>query len=154
MIKFLSSLFRLASRETLPRRDGLDRTFSGLGIKNYFREPMSLVNPILARAASDLLYRVEGLLNEIDWDEEVYINSGYRTPERNRAIGGAPNSYHTLARAVDINDPHHRLYAAIAARPDALEKFGLWMEDGKSARSWVHLDTGTRPPRSVRIFNP
>ena len=36
------------------------------------------------------------LLEEIraDFGEPIYINSGYRSPEHNRKIGGAPNSFH------------------------------------------------------------
>lgn len=30
------------------------------------------------------------------------IDSFYRTPARNKAIGGAPNSYHVLGQAVDL----------------------------------------------------
>lgn len=30
------------------------------------------------------------------------IDSWYRTPARNKAIGGAPNSYHVLGLAVDL----------------------------------------------------
>ena len=32
----------------------------------------------------------------------MIINSGYRCPERNRQVGGSPNSQHMLGTAVDI----------------------------------------------------
>jgi len=34
--------------------------------------------------------------------EPIHINSGYRTPEHNEAIGGEKNSYHMKAMAADI----------------------------------------------------
>src|SRR5688572_1351777 len=34
--------------------------------------------------------------------ERITINSGYRTPEYNKRIGGAPNSQHPKAKAADI----------------------------------------------------
>ena len=33
----------------------------------------------------------------------VRINSGYRTPERNRQVGGVPNSLHCQGKAVDLS---------------------------------------------------
>ncbi|WP_200974439.1 D-Ala-D-Ala carboxypeptidase family metallohydrolase [Echinicola sp. 20G] len=32
----------------------------------------------------------------------IYINSGYRSPDHNKAIGGAKNSYHLKGMAADI----------------------------------------------------
>ena len=34
--------------------------------------------------------------------EEIYINSGFRTPEHNKAVGGATLSYHQYGMAADI----------------------------------------------------
>ncbi len=33
---------------------------------------------------------------------ELVVNSGYRSPEHNKAVGGVPNSYHTKGLAADI----------------------------------------------------
>lgn len=34
--------------------------------------------------------------------EPIYINSGYRTPEHNKAVGGSTLSYHMYGMAADI----------------------------------------------------
>lgn len=47
-----------------------------------------------------LLQLLEGLRERIG--EEIYVNSGFRTPEHNKAIRGAPLSYHQYGMAADI----------------------------------------------------
>lgn len=36
------------------------------------------------------------------YGKPIVINSGYRSPEHNKAVGGVPNSFHTLGVAADI----------------------------------------------------
>lgn len=43
-----------------------------------------------------------------DFGEPIYINSGYRSPEHNRKIGGAPNSFHVKGQAADIRPTRYR----------------------------------------------
>lgn len=42
------------------------------------------------------------------WGKPLHINSGYRCPELNAAVGGVPTSQHTKGEAADIKagDPH------------------------------------------------
>lgn len=47
-----------------------------------------------------LLQLLEGLRERIG--EEIYINSGFRTPNHNKAVGGALLSYHQYGMAADI----------------------------------------------------
>lgn len=37
----------------------------------------------------------------------IYVNSAYRTPDLNRKVGGAENSYHLYGRAADIRTLPH-----------------------------------------------
>lgn len=101
-----------------------------------------------------LLFRVNSLLHEINWPHPVIVNSGYRTPEHNKQIGGAKNSLHMCGKAVDISDPNKELYSAILERVELLKKIELWMEDGMNTKDWVHLDIGNRAQRDARIFKP
>ena len=36
------------------------------------------------------------------WGRPIIVNSGYRSPAVNRAVGGVPNSQHTRGEAADI----------------------------------------------------
>ena len=50
------------------------------------------------------------LLEEIraEFGAPICVNSGYRSPEHNKAVGGAPNSYHVKGQAADIRPRRHR----------------------------------------------
>lgn len=43
-------------------------------------------------------------LNKVreEFGEPIYVNSGYRCPELNKAVGGSKNSYHMTGLAVDL----------------------------------------------------
>lgn len=40
------------------------------------------------------------------WGEPLHINSGYRCPKLNAAVGGVPTSQHTKGEAADIKAEH------------------------------------------------
>ncbi len=50
-----------------------------------------------------LLERLQALRNTLG--RPVIINSGYRNPTHNEAVGGSPNSYHLRGMAADIRVP-------------------------------------------------
>src|SRR5690554_4446602 len=50
--------------------------------------------------SQELLERLEALRARIGMP--IQVNSGYRCPEHNRAVGGAPKSQHMLGTAADI----------------------------------------------------
>lgn len=70
----------------------------------------------------------------------IGINSGYRSPEHNAAVGGANNSRHTHGDAFDIKlpqDPTQRLQVAQAAYAAGFRGFGFYGEQGH-----LHVDLG------------
>lgn len=66
----------------------------------------------------------------------VYINSGYRTPTRNKAVGGAKYSYHMRGMAADIRanniSPRELASKLNAIVPD---ECGIIVYE-----NWVHFD--------------
>jgi uncharacterized protein YcbK (DUF882 family) len=88
----------------------------------------------------DLLASVQTMLSLVEGRAvEISLNSGYRTPERNRTIeGAAPNSQHIHGRAADIVLPG----IALTRVADAAEIAGA-PGLGRYA-NFTHLDVG--PP--------
>jgi uncharacterized protein YcbK (DUF882 family) len=61
-------------------------------------------NEILINA--DVIAHIQRLEKFRQWYKRaIIVNSGYRTPEHNKSIGGAPESQHLLGIATDINLP-------------------------------------------------
>lgn len=74
--------------------------------------------------------------------EPIKINSGYRTPEYNKRIGGVPNSQHTQGFAADIvckNKSPREVYDAI----EYLINKGEMLQGGLGLyKGFVHYDIG------------
>jgi len=99
-----------------------------------------------------LINKVNQLLKDLGIDK-VTVSSGWRPPSLNATIkGAAAKSAHTVGMAVDLHDKDYELYNKIAARPDLLKKYDLWLEDKEKTKSWCHLDFKTRADRPSRIF--
>lgn len=70
----------------------------------------------------------------------IFISSGYRCPELNKAVGGSPNSQHMAGEAADIR---------VEDAKDAIEKLHIIMEHGiydqllleikKNGNMWIHV---------------
>ena len=83
--------------------------------------------------------------------EPIIITSGYRSPDVNRAVGGADSSNHLTGCAVDIRCAGVEQairYAAILleAADDRREEFDeLLIERNRKGHYWVHF--AVRPPK-------
>ena len=73
------------------------------------------------------------------WGKPIGVNSGYRSPELNRSVGGAKNSQHTKGEAADITaggrENNRKLFELIVLRgrpwvyPAAQCLFRLWLSE-------------------------
>lgn len=110
---------------------------------------------------------VNNLLNEIQWQGEISISSGFRTSASNAATAGAAKkSSHMLGLAIDIVQPlkDNTLGKKIRqaqnnqGKKGILGRYGLMMESievtvGQNT-SWVHLDLIPRSERPSMEFKP
>ena len=95
------------------------------------------------RLPKDLLPNVENLIDKVldplrSWyGRPVYVNSGYRCPELNRAVGGVGTSYHLTGCAADIDvysrTENQKLFDYIRERLPYTE---VGLEGGGR---WVHV---------------
>ena len=92
-------------------------------------------------------------------EEPIIINSGYRSPEVNRAVGGAPNSNHLTGCAVDIHVTGleqliHYASTLLDISDERQEDFDeLLLERSPKGTYWLHFavrPSGNR--RRVRLI--
>lgn len=83
------------------------------------------------------------------YKQPIYITSGYRCEELNKAVGGAVNSWHKKGLAVDINQGsqtrNHNLFIIIKR----LMKLGYPVEEliNEYNYSWVHIAFAKENPQ-------
>ena len=73
--------------------------------------------------AQDLLNVLEDIRKH--FNAPVHINSGYRTPNWNKEIGGALNSYHCKGMAADITVKGHSSLEVARYASKIMEKGGI-----------------------------
>lgn len=95
----------------------------------------------------DKLEALRGVLGK-----PMIVQSAYRSPQHNKAVGGAKHSQHLIARAFDISMANHdpEVFEK-AARAVGFTGFGTY-----PAQNFMHIDTGPArswgkpfPPRPV-----
>ena len=93
---------------------------------------------------------------EIDTEEPIIINSGYRSPELNKKVGGSPTSNHLTGCAVDIRVAgieQAMRYAVILmdyADETKQDYDELLIERNRSGGYWLHF--AVRPEDNRRKF--
>ena len=111
------------------------RSYSdNLGVKVAHGDVNTLcLSPILRL----LIWDIEG-----HFGKKVVMNSGFRTPWHNFAVGGASGSYHQLCMAADIfvpGVPKSRLIAYVRNN-DMVGGLGCY-----PGRQFIHIDVRGRP---------
>ena len=94
-----------------------------------------------------------------DGDDPIIINSGFRSPEVNEAVGGVPTSNHLTGCAVDIRVAgleHALRYAAILLDISDMsrEDFDELLIEQKRSVVWIHFavrPSGNRRRTSLRL---
>jgi uncharacterized protein YcbK (DUF882 family) len=114
-------------------------------------------NELLINA--DVIAHIQRLEKFRQWYKRTMIvNSGFRTPEHNKRIGGSPNSQHINGIAADINLPLGEFATFTKARKEEfLQNIkNKWYEickaDGLGGgvgfyNTFVHLDSAKGKPR-------
>lgn len=72
------------------------------------------------------------------WGKPIYVNSGYRSPELNKAVGGVANSQHIKGQAADITtgnaESNRKLFALIR---DGGFDFDQLIDEADG--TWIHV---------------
>lgn len=121
-------------------------TAKRLGIKNEPNEEQILNLTALCNNTLQPVRDAQG--------KPIFISSGYRCPELNKAVGGSPNSQHMKGEAADIR---------VEDAKDAIEKLYIIMEHGiydqllleikKNGNMWIHISCRRDVNKNSQIFN-
>lgn len=82
------------------------------------------------------------------YGKPVRVNSGYRSPALNKAVGGAPNSQHLSGEAADISAGSRTGNKQLFELARSLELPFDQLIDEKNF-AWVHISYGVRNRRQV-----
>ena len=139
----LSEHFRLSefTRSATARRLGIKNEVSSQQLSNLMLLCRYVLEPLRKR-----------------FGQPIYVNSGYRSQELNRAVGGAVKSYHLYGRAADIvagvpasqmkneelrmknqREGNRRLLALIKEMHLPLAELIAEKPDKSGAPRWIHV---------------
>jgi hypothetical protein len=116
-----------------------------------------IINPaIIEFAGGSQMFR--------DWiGESMTVTSWYRTPEYNKKIGGATNSMHLEALAIDFQTPRHNKTKKYTPEQwkniirqwwhICLDKLGIVGGSVEIAPTWVHLDVRRWSDKKFHVMN-
>lgn len=92
------------------------------------------------------------------WGKPLNVNSGYRCPTLNKAVGGTANSSHMYGQAADItaggSSENRRLYNMIKRSTIPFTK--MIFETNARGVTWVHIsyDGSRHAMRATYIYDP
>ena len=108
---------------------------------------LGIDNTLTRQAAANLKQLVANILDPLReaYGAPIYVNSGYRCPVLNRAVGGSASSQHLTGEAADITAGskagNRRLYELLRNLPvdQAINEHNF---------AWLHVSYGPRHRRS------
>lgn len=119
----------------------VSKTAEQRGIDNSL--PQELIPQ--AEATLSMLEDIRSYLSDLAGkDIPIYIQSGYRSPEVNAAVGGARNSDHLKAKAIDFRAPDFGTPFEIAKALEQQVNFlgiGQLINEYPDGNGWVHVST-------------
>ena len=122
---------RELTRSTTAEERGIDNTPDEQSLENLHK----LIDNVL-----DPLRRIYG--------KPIYVNSGYRSEELNKAVGGHPNSHHKYGYAADITtytkEGNKTLFNILKTMPKTqnIDEYDY---------SWVHISYNDKDLRNQSI---
>ena len=107
--------------------------------------------PEISSNLDSLLIPLNGI--RAAYGKPMIVVSGWRPPEVNAECGGANKSKHMIGLATDIMDGDGQLWNWVIANLPLMKSMGLFMEDKRWTKTWVHFQVG-QPQSGHRIFVP
>lgn len=100
-------------------------------------------------ALKDTAMALEGVRTLLN--APIIINSGYRSPALNKAVGGVIGSQHTKGQAVDFTARSFGTPDQIVA---AIKKSNIQFDQLiREYNSWVHISFSTTPRKQILIID-
>ena len=110
---------------------------------------LDIDNTPTAAAVANLQQLVANVLDPLreTYGRPIYVNSGYRCPALNRAVGGVPSSQHLTGEAADITAGNNRENRRLLG---LIKKMKLPVDQviDEQDCTWLHVSYGPRHRRS------
>ena len=109
-----------------------------------------------ASIVANLQYGVDMVLDPLRrlYGQPIKINSGYRSSQLNKLVGGVPNSWHQLGNAVDIHISSAEEAKILFNNLQKLPSVDTVLFEHSKSAQWLHVQWDkTRTPRHHYNFN-
>ena len=109
-----------------------------------------------ASIVANLQYGVDMVLDPLRrlYGQPIKINSGYRSSQLNKLVGGVPNSWHQLGNAADIHISSAEEAKILFNNLQKLPSVDTVLFEHSKTAQWLHVQWDkTRTPRHHYNFN-
>lgn len=116
-------------------------------LKHIDNSPSPLIQAKLVNLINNLLDPIREL-----WGAPITVNSGYRCPLLNKAIGGVPTSQHQSGEAADLDVGRHNMKLFNMIRTSLLP-YDQLIAEGYNQKNktckWVHVSYGPKNRKQI-----